>query len=321
MTAISPAGESIGMSNAINITPLTLHIGAEISGVDLSQPLAPQVRQEINDAWLKWKVIFFRDQNLDHAGQVALARAFGQPTIGHAVFGHVDGFPEIYAIAKNRTANSHREQRPATPWAGWHTDITAAINPPKASILRGVTIPPYGGDTMWTNLALAYDTLSAPIKGMIDGLRCIHAFAPPPGAKSGDDYDRRVERRTLKSEHPLVTVHPETGERMLYISPSFVKSIVGLNPRESQKVLEMLWEHLVRPEFTVRFKWNAGDIAMWDNRSTAHLAPNDVFASDYDRQLFRVTLVGDVPQGIDGARSVALEGAPILSVEEELKLM
>ena len=102
---------------------------------------------EVRDAFLKWKVIFFRDQHLDHAQHVAMARRFGEPTIGHAVFGHVDGYPEIYSVAKNRTANENREQMMVTPWSGWHTDITVAVNPPCASILRGVTIPPYGGET------------------------------------------------------------------------------------------------------------------------------------------------------------------------------
>jgi len=318
MASSSPAAQSATAGGAIDIAPQTLHIGAEISGVDLNQPLTAETQQQINAALLQWKVVFFRDQNLDHAGHVALARRFGEPTIGHAVFGHEDGFPEVYSVAKNRTANSHRQERLATPWVGWHTDITAAVNPPKIAILRGVTIPPFGGDTMWTNLAVAYDALSTPIKALVDGLRTIHAFAPPPGAKSVEAYNESVRRRTLKTEHPLVTVHPETGERLLFISPAFVKSIVGLSPRESQKILEMLWEHLVRPEFTVRFKWNPGDIAMWDNRATAHLPPSDIYASDADRQLYRVTLVGDIPHGIDGAPSRSLEGAPIMSAAEEL---
>ncbi len=305
-------------SATISVTPMTLHIGAEISGVDLSQPIDAAMRGDIEDALVKWKVIFFRDQNLDHARHVAMARQFGQPTIGHAVFGYVDGFPEVYSVAKTRTANSHRGQQLTTPWTGWHTDITAAVNPPMASILRGETIPPFGGDTMWTNLAVAYDALSAPIKEFINGLRGIHAFVPPAGAKADGEYEKSVQRRALKSEHPLVTVHPVSGERLLFISPSFLKSIVGLTPRESQQILALLWEHLVRPEFTVRFKWRAGDIAMWDNRATAHLAPSDIFATDLDRQLYRITLVGEIPVGVDGRPSTALEGAPILSVEEEL---
>ena len=304
-------------SDTIEVQPLTLHIGAEISGVDLSQPLSDAQRTAINDAFLKWKVVFFRGQNLDHAAHVAFARQMGEPTIGHAVFGHIEEFPEIYSVAKFRTAQVNPAMKMAKPWTGWHTDITAAVNPPMASILRGVDIPPYGGDTLWTNLAVAYQGLSEPMRGIIDNLRGIHRFQA--AADTGNAaYNERVKKRELETEHPLVTVHPETGERQLYVSPSFLKSIGGLSPRESEKFLELLWEHVVRTEYTVRFKWQPGDIAMWDNRATAHLAPTDIFASEFDRQLYRITLVGQVPTGIDGKPSVSVKGQPILAVETEL---
>lgn len=304
-------------SDAIKVDPITLHIGAEISGVDLSKALSDAQRTAIHDAFMKWKVVFFRGQNLDHAAHVAFARQMGEPTIGHAVFGHVEEFPEIYSVAKFRTAQVNPAMKMSKPWTGWHTDITAAINPPKASILRGVTVPPYGGDTLWTNLAVAYQGLSEPMRGIVDNLRGIHRFQA--AADTGNAaYNERVKRREMETEHPIVSVHPETGERQLYVSPSFLKSIVGFSPRESEKFLELLWEHVVRTEYTVRFKWQPGDIAMWDNRATAHLAPTDIFASDFDRQLYRITLVGDVPVGIDGKPSVSLKGEPILSVETEL---
>jgi alpha-ketoglutarate-dependent sulfate ester dioxygenase len=309
------------MSNedgVIAVEPVTLHIGAEISGVDLARPLSEATRSAIHAAFLKWKVVFFRDQNLDHQAHIDFARQMGAPTIGHAVFGHVDGFPEIYSVAKFRTAQAHRTARMERPWTGWHTDITAAINPPMASILRGVTIPPYGGDTLWTSLGAAYDGLSETMRGIVDGLRGIHRFEPPRGASKDAAYDESVQKRAMETEHPIVRVHPETGERQLYVSPSFLKSIVGLTPRESEHLLELLWEHVVRPEYTVRFKWRAGDIAMWDNRSTAHLAPTDIFESDHDRQLYRITLVGDIPVGVDGKPSTGLRGQPILAVEQEL---
>lgn len=299
----------------IQVHPLTLHIGAEISGVDLNQTLNQADLAAINAALVKWKVIFFRGQNLGHAAHVAFARQLGEPTIGHAVFGHLEDYPEIYSVAKFRTAQGNRSLRMTKPWTGWHTDITAAINPPKASILRGVEIPPYGGDTLWTNLAAAYMGLSETMREFLDGLRGIHYFEANRGTTA---YSERVQRREMESEHPLVTVHPESGEKLLYVSPVFLKSIVGLSPRESELLLEMLWEHVVRTEYTVRFKWQAGDIAMWDNRSTAHLAPTDIFESDYDRQLYRITLVGEVPVGVDGRKSVSLKGEPILSVETEL---
>lgn len=321
MVSSSQRTAGTNMPDAIEVIPLTLHIGAEIRGVDLANPLPADQLKTVREAFLKWKVIFFRGQHLDHAGHVAMARQFGEPTIGHAVFGHVEGFPEIYSVAKNRTANENRSAMMVTPWSGWHTDITAAVNPPCASILRGVTIPPYGGDTFWTNLAAAYNGLSPTMRGFVDGLRGIHKFVPRENPKAGSAYNELVRRRALESEHPLVTIHAETGERVLFASPSFLKSIVGLTPRESQKLLELLWEHATRPEYTVRFKWNEGDIAMWDNRSTSHLAPTDIFESDFDRQLYRITLVGQPLVGVDGRPSRSIEGQPILSAAEELRMM
>jgi len=308
------------MSNEFTIVPMTLHIGAEIRGLDLSKPITPEIAEAVNAALIKWKVIFFKGQNLSHAGQVSFARSMGEPTIGHAVFGHDPDYPEIYSVAKFRTAQTHRTAKMQRPWTGWHTDLTAAINPPKASILRGVTIPPYGGDTFWTNLAAAYEGLSETFRNFVDTLKGIHRFEPPAGAKINSNYDESIRRRVMESEHPIVRIHPESGERILFVSPSFLKSISGLTPRESGQILELLWEHITRPEYTVRFKWEPGDIAMWDNRSTAHLAPTDIFESNYDRQLFRVTLVGDVPVGTDGEQSISLQGQPILSVQDELAL-
>ena len=308
------------MSNEFTIVPMTLHIGAEIRGLNLSKPITPEIAEAVNAALIKWKVIFFKGQNLSHAGQVSFARSMGEPTIGHAVFGHDPDYPEIYSVAKFRTAQTHRTAKMQRPWTGWHTDLTAAINPPKASILRGVTIPPYGGDTFWTNLAAAYEGLSETFRNFVDTLKGIHRFEPPAGAKMNSNYDESIRRRVMESEHPIVRIHPESGERILFVSPSFLKSISGLTPRESGQILELLWEHITRPEYTVRFKWEPGDIAMWDNRSTAHLAPTDIFESNYDRQLYRVTLVGDVPVGTDGKQSNSLQGQPILSVQDELAL-
>ena len=218
--------------------PLTLHIGAEIAGIDLGQPLDAATRKAVNEALLRWKVVFFRGQHLDHAGHVAFARQMGEPTIGHVVFGHIEDFPEIYSVAKFRTAQTHRAARPQRPWTGWHTDITAALNPPKASILRGVTIPPYGGDTFWTNLAVAYQGLSETMRGIVDRLRGVHRFQAPTGTGKSQAYDESVRRRELETEHPIVRVHPETGERVLFVSPSFLKTIVGLTARESETMLE-----------------------------------------------------------------------------------
>lgn len=309
-TAAAPA--------TIDVRPCSIHIGAEIGGVDLTRPLSPETTRDIRAALLKWKVIFFRDQHLDHQQHVDFSRQFGEVTVGHAVYGSVEGHPEIYAVAKDRKKNRFTGTPNFRAWTGWHTDITAAINPPAGSILRGGVVPPYGGDTQFTNLATAYEALSPVLRGFLDGLRTIHRFAPPRGVEPSEEYKEMMRKRTLVSEHPLIRVHPETGERILFISPSFLESIVGLAPRESQQILEMLWEHAVRPEFTVRFRWEPGSIAFWDNRATAHLAPRDIYDSDFERDFYRTTLVGDVPVGVDGAASKPVEGGPILSAEEEL---
>ena len=301
-------------AGAVDVVPMAIHIGAEIRGVDLSRPLPPEHVSAIRNALLRWKVVFFRDQPLDHRQHIAFARQFGETTAGHVVYGSDGEYPQIYSVAKDRKANRYQGQVLFRPWSGWHTDITAAINPPAASILRGDIVPPYGGDTQFTNLVAAYDALSPTMRTFVDGLRGLHKFAPPPGVDESPEYRELMRKRTLVSEHPIVRVHPETGERALFVSPSFLKSIVGVSPRESQVLLEFLWEHSVRSEFTVRFRWEPGSVAFWDNRSTAHLAPRDIFDSDFDRQFYRVTLVGDVPIGVDGKPSTALEGTPITAV-------
>ena len=292
---------------------MSVHTGAEIFGADLTRPLDDPTVATIWNALLEWKVIFFRDQHLDHAQHVAFARQLGEPTIGHVLYGHEEGFPEIYSVARRRERHTHAEPDPIRPWTGWHTDLTTLVNPPAASILRGVAIPPYGGDTQFTNLGAAYDALSPTLRGFLDGLRAIHGYG-----KVTKSALEGTSRKSFSSEHPLVRVHPETGERVLYASPAFLRSIVGLSARESQVLLEFLWEHMVRPEFVVRFRWRAGDVAIWDNRATAHLAPEDIFETDFDRQLYRVTLVGDVPVGVDGVASTAIVGdllGPVRAVD------
>lgn len=299
---------------ALRVRPMSIHIGAEIEGVDLTRPLAPGAVAAIRAALLEWKVVFFRGQALDHAQHVAFARQFGDPTPGHVVFGGDSVYPEIYSVAKHRVANSVVGVPHVRPWTGWHTDITAALNPPAASILRGVTVPPYGGDTLWTNLVVAYRNLSAPMRRFLEDLRGIHRFEDQQEGRMSREFAEHVRRSRFESEHPLVRIHPETGEKVLFVSPGFLRSIVGLAPRESEALLELLWEHAVRPEFTVRFRWEPGSIAFWDNRATAHLAPRDIFDSDFERQFYRVTLVGDVPRGVDGRESTPIDGDPIVPV-------
>lgn len=173
-------------ADTLQVRQVSLHLGAEITGVDLSQPLAPETARAVRDAILKFRVVFFRGANLDHAQHVAVARTLGQPTIGHSVFGFEDGHPEVYSIAKFRLANQRAPSptdgaaaKPApvpmkTPWSGYHTDITAAVNPPWCSILRATDVPPFGGDTCWTSLNAAYEGLSDEMKSFVSSLRGVH---------------------------------------------------------------------------------------------------------------------------------------------------
>lgn len=299
---------------SIEVSPLSIHTGAEIGGVDLTKPLPPEQINDIHDALLTWKVVFFRDQLLDHGQHRDFARHFGKLTPGHAIYGNLEGYPEIYSVSKHRKAERFTGEILMRPWTGWHTDITAAINPPAGSILRADLVPPYGGDTQFTNLVAAYNGLSETMRGFLDGLRGIHKVVPARGLEASKYYEETVRKNGMVSEHPIVRVHPETGERVLFVSPSFLRDIVGMAPRETEILLEFLWEHIVRPEYTCRFMWKPGSIAFWDNRATCHLPPVDIFDSDFDRELHRVTLVGDVPMGVDGRASIPIEGHPIQAI-------
>jgi len=297
----------------IEVKPLTINTGAEIHGVDLTQPLTPEEIKTIRDALLQWGVVFFREQFLDHAQHIDFARQFGEPTLGHEVFGHHADYPEIYPVTKHRKAFAARPKA-SQVWTDWHTDVTAAINPPWASILRAVVVPPYGGDTQWTNMSAVYRSLSPTMQGFVAQLRAVHQFMSAQSGENAKDYNDMVDSKALVSEHPMVIVHPETGEPSLYTNSEFVHHIAGLNPDESDALLRFLWAQCVRPEYTVRFRWEPGSIAFWDNRFTQHLAIRDVYQTDFERELYRVTLNGEVPVGVDGKSSTSLSGEPIIPV-------
>ena len=301
------------VSDEVQITPLSVHTGAEISGVDLRHPLTNGQIDQIRGALLKWRVVFFRNQELTHPEHIALARQFGEPTPGHVIFGNHNEYPEIYPVVKHRTAQAGNVTV-RRAWTGWHTDITAAINPPSASILRSVVLPPYGGDTQWLNMVKAFEALSPPMQDFLSSLRAIHQYRSAADSKDKSGYNKLIEEHAMVSEHPLVTVHPETGEKILFTNAAYVDHIVDLSPRESQCLLEYLWEHCLQPEFTIRFRWSAGSIAFWDNRATQHQAIGDIFDTDFNRELYRVTLNGEIPVGTDGRRSTALSGEPIKPV-------
>jgi taurine dioxygenase len=294
------------------------HIGAEISGVDLAQPLDAETVAAIRSALLAHKVVFFRDQQLGHGEQIAFARQFGALTHAHP---HEDAppeaFPEILTIDPRRYEERYglkvkeQSRRQYSYYAGWHTDVTAAVNPPAASILRAETVPEFGGDTAWSNLVAAYEGLSAPIRALADGLRAEHRFLASYQAEAVEDkYQNRINDNLLVAIHPVVRVHPETGERALFVNPGFTSRIVDVSATESRQLLDLFFGQIARPAYTVRFQWRPGSVAFWDNRATAHLAPADLDHLDVDRVLHRVTLIGDTPVGPDGRESELVAGVP-----------
>jgi alpha-ketoglutarate-dependent taurine dioxygenase len=301
--------------DGLRILPQSGWTGAEIHGVDLSRPLPLAHFKAIKEALLQWKVVFFRNQSLDHASQIAFGRQFGAVTPGHPYEGDVapPGFPQIHTVSPGAYAKRYGpnyQKQVGANGPGWHADVTPLINPPAYSILRAETVPPYGGDTQFTNVAAAYEGLAAPLRKLVDGLRAEHRFGASTGAeKSREKIGELVRSNPLATIHPVVRVHPETGEKVLYVNPSFTKQIVGLSARESRHLLDLLFEQVAIPEYTVRFKWEAGSVAFWDNRAALHLAPRDFEHLGHDRVLHRITIEGDVPVGPDGQLSESLEGA------------
>jgi alpha-ketoglutarate-dependent sulfate ester dioxygenase len=305
---------------AVVVSPIARHIGAEISGVDLSTELSDEAVQDIRRALLERKVVFFRNQNIDHAQQVRFAARFGEVTYAHPHEDEpIEDHPQILPIDRKRFERRYGARR--TNYENrWHTDVTAAINPPAASILRAVTVPEVGGDTVWTNLVAAYENLPASLRALADGLRAEHRFSANLrlSHRSGT-YAQRIEANPLVSVHPVVRVHPETGERALFVNPGFTSHILDVSPSQSDKLLEIFFEQVTRAAFTVRFRWNPGDIAFWDNRATAHLAPQDLDDTDVERVLYRITLKGDIPVGVDGSRSQSVQGE-VFGTEAPAKL-
>lgn len=299
------------------------YIGAEVSGIDLSSELDDKTVAMLRQALLTHKVLFFRDQRLDHASQIALGRRFGEltgrsrPQSGT----NLDEFPEILTISPSIDRQrygidyeAHYRRRWVTYTTGWHSDVSHAVNPPAASILRAETCPPFGGDTTWTNLVAAYEGLSAPLRDFVDTLKAEHTFFAGYQMVEQDPEDRAIlemlNANPRIAVHPVVRVHPESGEKALFVNPSRTKRIIGLTPVESRHFLDLLFAQMIRPEYTVRFRWKPGSVAFWDNRATAHLAATDFTHLNADRVLHRVTILGDRPVGPDGFVSELISGEP-----------
>ncbi|XXX81213.1 TauD/TfdA family dioxygenase [Sorangium sp. So ce134] len=297
--------QSSNGSNVPEIVPVAGRIGAEVRGVRLSADLDAATVSEIRKAWLRYKVIFFRNQHhLDDAAQEKLTAIFDGAPVAHPTVPVVQGTGYIHELDSRYGGRAN----------SWHTDVTFVDAYPKASILRALVIPAYGGDTVWANTVAAYQDLPPALRELADKLWAVHSNeydyqARKPQA-SADDERRYIEVFTstvYETEHPVVRVHPETGERSLVLG-HFVKKLLGVSSYDSAHLFQVLQDHVTRLENTVRWRWAAGDVAIWDNRATQHYAINDY--GDQLRVVRRVTVDGDVPVSIDGKRSVTRKKAP-----------
>ncbi|MBW5440852.1 TauD/TfdA family dioxygenase [Bradyrhizobium canariense] len=278
-----------------DVVKLTPRIGAEIRSIKLSGALPAPAIAAINSLLLEHKVIFFRDQgHLDDIEQERFAMRFGTPA-PNPTYDASKGTMSIIAIDS---------ACPPFPTNFWHIDWSCLDAYPKISILRGVVIPPIGGDTVWSNTAAAYLDLPRPLQRLADDLWAVHSLdvvMRPTEADRNPD-DEALIRARFETEHPVVRVHPETGERTLVLG-AYARRFVDLSKYDGQRLLELYESHITAPENTIRWNWKQGDVAMWDNRATMHYAANDY--GEQRRVVRRATLEGEVPVSIDGRCSVA----------------
>lgn len=284
---------------SLQVEALTGTLGAVVHGVDLCAGVGPDEVGSIRQALLRYRVVFFRDQPVTPTQLVAFGRAFGELTPAHPLVGGLDDdHPEILVLDSTDYPLGVGSRGEGTSYNNrWHTDVTFSERPPLGSILAAKRIPARGGDTLWADLVDAYATLSPALRELLLPLRAVHdAGATFERFRADDPTGEQVARlaRLEPVEHPVVRRHPETGELGLFVNPTFTRRILGLHESESRALLDLLYAHAVEPERTVRWRWREGDVAFWDNRTTAHYA-----AADYTepRLMHRITLTGDRPSG------------------------
>lgn len=268
----------------LETTPLTPHIGAEVTGVDLSATLSAEQQQDVRQAFVDWKVLVFRDQDLNPEQHKEFGRLFGSLHV-HPLQHDYGGDPEILTV--KTTAKSRY-----TAGDGWHTDVSCEEQPPMGSMLYMKEVPDSGGDTLFANMHRAYETLSEPMQAFLEGQTAIHdgaipyvgnyGIAPP----AGQNYPR--------TEHPVIIRHPESGERVLFVNSGFTSHIVGMHRSESRALLDMLFTHIAStPSLTCRVSWEPGTLTFWDNRCTQHHAVWDYHPQT--RHGERVSIIGQRP--------------------------
>lgn len=277
----------------LTLDPLGPSFGAEVVGLDLASVSDAQVGA-LRSALVAHKVLFFSGQHLSDDEQVDFGRRLGQLTTAHPVAAPLDAaHPEVYSIDSADPDFSFSDV--------WHTDVTFMEQPPLASILRAVELPPTGGDTSWADSQLAYESLSSPVQRLVDQLDAVHDgnrewghYLKHGRGGRGNEWDGETVTELTPVIHPVVRVHPESGRKGLFVNPGFTSHIVGVSEAESRGILDLLYAHITKPEHTIRHRWHAGDLGVWDNRSTLHYANRDYSAQ---RVMRRITLAGDRPVG------------------------
>jgi taurine dioxygenase len=279
-----------GAKNGFEVRPLSGSVGAEILGIDLSAGPGHNAIAAIRQTWLEHGVVFFRDQDLPPAKFLAFAKQFGD-VVEYPFIKGIEGFPEIIPVVKleHETKN----------FGGiWHTDTAYIDKPPMATMLIAREVPPYGGDTLFANMYTAYETLSDGMKRMLDGLIAVNYSAKADVTRTREDRIRDGGKAEAKkefiSEHPVVRTHPETGRKALYVNVGHTARFKDMTEEESAPLLNFLFQHQTKPEFTCRFNWRVGSMAFWDNRCVLHNPVNDYHG--HRRVMHRVTLAGDKPR-------------------------
>lgn len=284
----------------IEVSPISGALGAEVSGINLSQPLSDDAFEEIHQAFLENLVVFIRGQDITPEQQKTFARRFGELDIHEFVQG-MEEHPEIIPIIKEAKNDGYN-------FGGrWHADVTYQEKPTLGSVLYGVEIPPHGGDTLWANQYMAYDRLSDGMKRMLDGMKSVHSAAMVYGpngraaqaketANGGYTASMTInpdEKANEERLHPVVCTHPDTGRKYLFVNYGYTERFEDMTVEESKPLLDYLFEHCTREEFSCRFRWETGSIAVWDNRCTQHYALNDYHG--HRREMHRATITGTVP--------------------------
>ena len=281
---MSSAAVTQSQFETISVSPLSPTIGAEIGGVRMSGEVPDEQTAEIRQALLDWKVIFFRDQDVDISEHVAFGRKFGELEI-HPFTPNREDHPEVVVI--------HHDEKSKSGENSWHSDVTWRQEPSLGSILRGKFIPAVGGDTLFADMYAAYDGLSDETKETIDGKTAKHSFVQRFGLRMSEEKRAEFLEKYPEPHHPIVRTHPETGRRGLYVNNAFTQSIDGMEEEEGAKLLRFLYKQAAIPEYQCRFRWKKNSVAFWDNRSVQHYAAFDYHPNV--RRVERVTIIGDKP--------------------------